>query len=46
MIQLLANIRKQHEWVVGQKEVDNEEKAEAKIDSEAPDSTPNKSKGE
>ena len=45
-LQLLANIRKQHEWVVGQKEVDNEEKAEAKIDSEAPDSTPNKSKGE
>ena len=46
-LQLLANIRKQHEWVVvGQKEADDEEKAEAKIDSEAPDSTPDKSKGE
>ena len=46
-LQLLASMRKQHEWVVvGQKEADDEEKAEAKIDSEAPDSIPNKSKGE
>ena len=46
-LQLLANIRRQHEWVVvGQKEADDEEKAETKIDSEAPDSTPDKSKGE
>ena len=42
-LQLLASIRKQHEWVVvGQKEADDEEKAEAKIDSEDPGSAPDK----
>lgn len=42
-LRLLANIRKQHEWVVVGHKEDDEEKAEAKIDSEAPDSVPGKS---
>lgn len=37
---LLARIRKLHEWTVfGQKEAEDEEKAESEIDSEASDST-------
>jgi hypothetical protein len=35
-LRLLANIRKQHEWIAfGQKEAEDEEEAETKIDSEA-----------
>ncbi len=45
-LQLLENITKQHEWAtVGQKEADNEEKAEKKIDAETSDSTPDESEG-
>ena len=44
---LLAKIRKQHEWVVfGQKEAEDEEEAETKIDSEASDSTTGEPEGE
>jgi hypothetical protein len=35
-LRLLANIRKQHEWIAfGQKEAEDEEEAETEIDSEA-----------
>jgi hypothetical protein len=37
---LLARMREQHEWIVfGQKEAEDEEETETKIDSEASDST-------
>jgi len=39
-LRLLANIRKQHEWIAfGQKEAEDEEEAETKMDSEASGST-------
>ena len=42
-LQLLANMRRQHEWIAfGQKEASEEEEAETKIDTEASDSTPDK----
>jgi hypothetical protein len=42
-LQLLANMRRQHEWITfGQKEANKEEEAEAKIDTEASDSAPDK----
>ena len=46
-LQSLEKLRKEHEWiVVGQKEAEEEEAAEAKIDSEASDSAPEKPEGE
>ena len=40
-LQLLEKIRREHEWVViGQKEAEEEEKAEAKLGSEAFHSQP------
>lgn len=46
-LRLLAKTRKLHEWVVfGQKEAEEEEEAETKIDSQASDSTTARSKGE
>lgn len=45
-LQLLEKLRKEHEWiVVGQKEAEEEEEAEARIDSEASGSTPEKPEG-
>lgn len=39
-LRLLANMRKQHEWVVfGQREAEDEEEAETKLDSPASEST-------
>ena len=39
-LQLLEKMRKEHEWVVfGQKEAEEEEKIEAKLDIEASEST-------
>jgi len=44
---LLAKMRKLHEWTVfGQKEAEDEEKAETEIDSEASDSTADQPKGD
>jgi len=46
-LRLLANIRKQHEWIAfGQKEAEDEEEAETKIDSVASDSTTDEPEGE
>ena len=46
-LQLLEKLRREHEWVVvGQKEAEEEEEAELRMDSEAPGSTPEKPKGE
>jgi len=43
-LNLLADMMKRHEWTVfGQKEAEEEEAAEAKIDSEASDSVSDKS---
>ena len=43
-LQLLEKIRKEHEWVVvGQKEAEEEEKAEAELESEATESAIDKS---
>jgi len=45
-LQLLEKMRKEHEWiVVGQKEAEEEEEAESKIDLETSDSTRNKPEG-
>lgn len=46
-LRLLANMRKQHEWIVfGQREAEDEEEAETKLDSEASDSTTDEPEGE
>lgn len=46
-LQLLEKIRKEHEWVVvRQKELEEEEKAEAELESEATESATDKSEGD
>jgi GTPase involved in cell partitioning and DNA repair len=46
-LQSLEKLRKEHEWiVVGQKEAEEDEEAEARMDSEASDSAPEKPEGE
>ena len=46
-LQLLEKLRREHEWiVVGQKEAEEDEEAEARMDSEASDSAPEKPEGE
>jgi hypothetical protein len=46
-LQLLEKLRREHEWiVVGQNEVEEEEEAELRINSEAPGLIPERPKGE
>lgn len=46
-LQLLEKLRREHEWiVVGQKETEEEEEAELRMDSEASGLIPEKPKGE
>jgi hypothetical protein len=46
-LNLLAKMRKQHEWIAfGQKEAEDEEEAETKMDSQASGSTTGELEGE